>query len=304
MGLDTYQICIQARFDTYQIPFLTKKIQRKTLKRAPNTALRFTHVRERKLAVPPFDYSDLSFRTGKDTISKRPLSPNPTQRQRAWNTGTNSRNNMEPPLLPVSLEIGLFIKTKSLEAQLGNGRGTVGKRAGPKWSKQPFWSKWPHSELDFSIRETKMVHFGPFWPEEVHFGPFRSANRTPAIPDQQRHLSSILVAIVSQNSFVLVFVGYRTIIARYVAKWGIAQMCLCETKYQEGGIAPFLGGVLTFALKGIARYGVSQRNIARYGATKTKSLLLGTKLSGTGDLQRDSRESIRANHSHLKPLFL
>ena len=29
-------------------------------------------------------------------------------------------------------------------------------------------------------------------------------------------------------------------IARYVAKWGIARMCLCETKYQEGlGIAPF-----------------------------------------------------------------
>ena len=27
------------------------------------------------------------------------------------------------------------------------------------------------------------VHFGPFWPEEVHFGPFRSANRTPAIPE-------------------------------------------------------------------------------------------------------------------------
>ena len=25
--------------------------------------------------------------------------------------------------------------------------------------------------------------FGPFWPEEVHFGPFRSANRTLAIPD-------------------------------------------------------------------------------------------------------------------------
>ena len=27
-------------------------------------------------------------------------------------------------------------------------------------------------------------------------------------------------------------------------------------------------------------------------------------LSGTGDSQRDARESIRANHSHLKPLFL
>ena len=35
----------------------------------------------------------------------------------------------------------------------------------------------------FGIRETKMVHLGPFWPEVVHFGPSRSANRTLAIPD-------------------------------------------------------------------------------------------------------------------------
>ena len=45
------------------------------------------------------------------------------------------------------------------------------------------------------------------------------------------------------NSLVLVFMGYRTIIARYVAKWGIAQMCLCEAKCQEGGIAPCWGNV-------------------------------------------------------------
>ena len=38
--------------------------------------------------------------------------------------------------------------------------------------------------------------------------------------------------------------GYRTIIARYVAKWGIAQMCLCETKYQ-GGVSHHFGGVPT-----------------------------------------------------------
>ena len=31
---------------------------------------------------------------------------------------------------------------------------------------------------------------------------------------------------------------------------------------------------------------------------------LGEFLSGTADSQRDSRESIRANHSQLKPLFL
>ena len=58
----------------------------------------------------------------------------------------------------------------------------------------------------------------------------------------------MLAAIVSQNSFVLVFVGYRTIIARYVAKWGIAQMCLCETKYQ-GEVSHQFGGALTSVKK-------------------------------------------------------
>ena len=40
--------------------------------------------------------------------------------------------------------------------------------------------------------------------------------------------------------FVLVFMGYRTIIMRYVAKWGIAQLCWCETKCPKG-IAWFWG---------------------------------------------------------------
>ena len=40
-----------------------------------------------------------------------------------------------------------------------------------------------------------------------------------------------LVAIVSQIPFVLVFVEYRRILARYVAKWGIEKMCLCKTKF-------------------------------------------------------------------------
>ena len=40
---------------------------------------------------------------------------------------------------------------------------------------------------------------------------------------------------VSQEYSVPVFMGYRTIIARYVAKWGIAQMCLCETIGTKGG---------------------------------------------------------------------
>ena len=65
----------------------------------------------------------------------------------------------------------------------------------------------------------------------------------PNLEAQQRYFSyrAILVAIVSQNPFVLVFMRYRTIIARYVAKRGIAQMWLCETKCQGGGIAPCWG---------------------------------------------------------------
>ena len=34
---------------------------------------------------------------------------------------------------------------------------------------------------------------------------------------------------------------FGSLSVRYVAKWGIAQMCLCETKYPSGGIAPFWG---------------------------------------------------------------
>ena len=40
------------------------------------------------------------------------------------------------------------------------------------------------AEPDFGIRETKMVHFGPFWPKEVYFGPLRSANSTLATPEK------------------------------------------------------------------------------------------------------------------------
>ena len=70
---------------------------------------------------------------------------------------------------------------------------------------------------------------------------------------------AILVAIASQNFFVLVFMEYRTIIiiARYVATWGIAWMCLCKIKY-HWGVSHHFGGVMT-SLKSIARYGVSQR---------------------------------------------
>ena len=67
-------------------------------------------------------------------------------------------------------------------------------------------------------------------------------SRDSFLEAQQRYFSyrAMLVAIVLHNSFVLVFFfgggGYRTIIARYVAKRGIAR-----------------------PLKSIARHGVSQR---------------------------------------------
>ena len=52
------------------------------------------------------------------------------------------------------------------------------------------------------------------------------------------------------------FCGYRTIIARYVAKWGIAQMCLCETKCQ-GGASHHFGEVLTSLKKYRAMWGIA-----------------------------------------------
>ena len=72
----------------------------------------------------------------------------------------------------------------------------------------------------------------------------------PSLEAQQRYFSyrAILAAIVSQNFFVLVFMGYRTIIARYVAKWGIAQMCLCKLSTK---------GVLTSLKKYRAIWGIA-----------------------------------------------
>ena len=45
---------------------------------------------------------------------------------------------------------------------------------------------------------------------------------------------AMLSAIVSQNCFVLVFLGHRTSIARYVAEWGIALLCPSQTRHQGG----------------------------------------------------------------------
>ena len=49
-----------------------------------------------------------------------------------------------------------------------NRNAEIRNLSSPEWSKRPFWSKWPYSELDFSSRETKN---SPFWTEEVHLGP-------------------------------------------------------------------------------------------------------------------------------------
>ena len=75
---------------------------------------------------------------------------------------------------------------------------------------------------------------------------------------QQRYSSyrAILVAIVSQNSFVLVFVGYRAIIARYVAKWGIAQTYRVKLS-TKGEVSHHFGGVLTSHEKYRAIWGIA-----------------------------------------------
>ena len=44
--------------------------------------------------------------------------------------------------------------------------------------------------------------------------------------------------------------------------------------------------------------------VAQMARPSIHQRLDGSNLSGTGDSQRDSRESIRANHSQSKPLFL
>ena len=81
------------------------------------------------------------------------------------------------------------------------------------------------------------------------------------MPKKDRHFRgptyrAILVAIVSQNIVVLVLMGYPTIIARYVKKWGVGQMCLCETK-RQGGVSHNFGGVLTSLKKYRTIWGIA-----------------------------------------------
>ena len=114
----------------------------------------------------------------------------------------------------------------------------------------------------FEERTPKETPRETFWrpnsrPRE-QLGPRATGGKHLLLEAQQRYSSyrAILVAIVSRNSFMLVFMGYRTIFLRYVAKLGIAQMCLCETKYQ-GGVSRHFGEVLTFLKKSRAIWGIA-----------------------------------------------
>ena len=72
---------------------------------------------------------------------------------------------------------------------------------------------------------------------------------------------------------MLVFLGYRTDIARYVAEWGIALICLCVKRRHQGGVPHPLGGLLQWLRKYRAIGGIAailSRTIARYGATKVR----------------------------------
>ena len=93
---------------------------------------------------------------------------------------------------------------------------------------------------------TVFPHFGPFpggggggktkfCRQEFYGHPnFSALWRELSGPAAILSYRAMLIATVSQNSSVLVFVWYRTIIARCVATWGIAEMCLFETRYQWG----------------------------------------------------------------------
>ena len=79
----------------------------------------------------------------------------------------------------------------------------------------------------------------------------------------------MLVAIVSQNSFVLIFIGYRTIIARYVAKW-VSHRC-AFVKLSAKGVLRHFGGVLTSLKKYCAIWGITAL-VSQYRATQGHEL--------------------------------
>ena len=62
--------------------------------------------------------------------------------------------------------------------------------------------------------------------------------------------------IVNKRAFLICVEYHRSIARYYVAKRGIAQMCLCVTKYQ-GGVSHHFGGVLTSLKKHRAIWGIA-----------------------------------------------
>ena len=79
-----------------------------------------------------------------------------------------------------------------------------------------------------------------------------------------------------------------------IQKWALQSH---KTLYSQG----FLGGLRSWSRKG-PNHGVGvDPETVTYSELDCR---IRETLSGTGDSQRDSRESIRANHSQLKPLFL
>ena len=76
------------------------------------------------------------------------------------------------------------------------------------------------------------------------------------------HIMRYLKRCYRKTLFVLVLLRYRTRIAPCAAKWGIAQMYLCETKCQ-GRVSHQFGGVLS-SLKKVSRdMGYRNDSIAR-----------------------------------------
>ena len=98
-------------------------------------------------------------------------------------------------------------------------------------------SSHPHSSIIVKASASNPSHFACTSSRESNTG---------SLEAQQRYFSyrAILVVIVSQNSFVLVFMGYRTIIARYVAN-GVSHRCSCVKLSTKGGVSHHFGGLLT-----------------------------------------------------------
>ena len=88
-----------------------------------------------------------------------------------------------------------------------------------------------------------MKSLGPMQGTHVHVRFLYFALVTYRPSNDTFHIPRILVATISLNYFVLVLCvcvcvgeggGYRTIVTPSVAKWGVAQMCLCEAESQGG----------------------------------------------------------------------